>query len=871
MARPYASLKRLELAPLALVVLAAMGCTRPETDAGPDATTEKGRPPRPVLGANIGQPFGPMPEGGDFCKDWQHPQTCALEGIPLSLDAGVGAGAIPTLTEAGTIVFQIPFVPAVDGGFPSGTEGQALFEGATVPGFYTVTGDISCSTSTPGLCTVTKIQGVGVDGGGPVAGYVLTVLAGGTTSGWMPSSGITFAIDLAAIDGGQAVVAVTGNDGGTPVPVHVQGFKVDGLQPSFTLSVDSPPDAASAPASIYMQPAPPNAAASTTVGGTPGSYHVTLPVPLSTGKEAVFEVDRGDGGTVLFGVNAVGSPTNVCMCLAGSGNTESGHDPCNNTNGLICTDHTNGPVYINCDPTTSSNGRCMFTRNGNNALSIRDDGIDVYARTVDMVDTAGAQHPTIGVVPGNATANGDYWILHGQDSTAAGFPNGGPAWLAGGGAWVNGTTGLRGSSGLCLGGGWPNSGPHDCPNEIAAQAFEGVVGHRGLCVGFAGSGCGAADIPNGDGPTIFATLTAPTTCGSHYGDVFTDPSTGKLSYCNRSGAPQTFDSLSTAALTVEAVSLGQTVTSVNTINFAGAGITSVTGGAGTATVTISGGGCNSVAATTGDVVLGTPAACGDTVGSAVEGLWNIAVPNPSGTNTSLTYNGGAFSWSNTAGGITQTTHDVVTNGGGGPTSGTTTADVKSCNGAGTGVCDFPNIPLQLDNVGSLPGASAGRGYLAALGGGGYWVGSGSMQTELAAPGFGTINSQNAHVLQETLFYRTTGDGQTVIIAAPVPTHTMTHVRYEVQGRVQTAGGILVQDDALAYVVELVLNNHAGTPTLLPHTTGGIAETYYTTNMANTLASAAVYSAANVYGVQFTQTATSGGTIDWTVHYEETRN
>lgn len=59
------------------------------------------------------------------------------------------------------------------GGLPAGaTEGQFLGQGAAAPAWYSMSGDLSCSTTSPGACTVTGLRGMTLNVTAPANGQV---------------------------------------------------------------------------------------------------------------------------------------------------------------------------------------------------------------------------------------------------------------------------------------------------------------------------------------------------------------------------------------------------------------------------------------------------------------------------------------------------------------------------------------------------------------------------------------------------------------------------------------------------------------------------------------------------------------------------
>ena len=82
----------------------------------------------------------------------------------VDIAPGPGSGGV-TVTNpplggigAATLNFNGSAIP----GITPGTEGQVLIQGPMDPAFYTITGDLACSTSVPGLCTVVGFQGTPV-------------------------------------------------------------------------------------------------------------------------------------------------------------------------------------------------------------------------------------------------------------------------------------------------------------------------------------------------------------------------------------------------------------------------------------------------------------------------------------------------------------------------------------------------------------------------------------------------------------------------------------------------------------------------------------------------------------------------------------
>ena len=121
-------------------------------------------------------------------------QLVAANNGPASLVTGVevtGAGSTgisvtnPPLGGVGqsTLNFNGSAIP----GITPGTEGQVLIQGPMDPAFYTITGDLACSTSVPGLCTVVGFQGTPVSATAPTTGQ--TWVFNGTQ--WVPSSAVS--------------------------------------------------------------------------------------------------------------------------------------------------------------------------------------------------------------------------------------------------------------------------------------------------------------------------------------------------------------------------------------------------------------------------------------------------------------------------------------------------------------------------------------------------------------------------------------------------------------------------------------------------------------------------------------------------------
>jgi hypothetical protein len=484
------------------------------------------------IGALNGQPFGPIPSNSDLCTQWQDAGVCSLQKIPLALDASAGAQAVLQLNDAGKLILALPSYPAYDGGFPSGTLGQVLVEGSGGPEFATVIGDIKCSVQSGSnySCTIVALNGVAFDGGSLADGSVLTV-TGGQIS-WQTPAVNSFAVDLTACDGGQCVIAVHGPDGGV-VPWFTPGIAVDPGQSTWGVTMLAPADAATAPASIWLTPAPPNPAASTTTGGTPGSVHVVLGTPLSTGNPAAFEVDLGDGGNPAAQLAYDPASGGYGLCLDNTG-------PCIGSkmtllrNGGIAQLNATNVVQIQAGSPME-----LTAEFGSNDLLLWQPNVQFYA---DQVGTSSVGYGISQNQESFATIP-IFFYASNANSGSTPYPNGGAAFLAGGSSTLNGTTGLRGPSGLCLGGG-DRLTTHDCLNEIGVELFEGQVGERAVCLGM-GTGCGSTDLPastGGDGVTIFATATPGTACGSRYGAIET-MSGGALGYCDANGDYKSFDSI----------------------------------------------------------------------------------------------------------------------------------------------------------------------------------------------------------------------------------------------------------------------------------------------------------------------------------------
>jgi hypothetical protein len=157
------------------------------------------------------------------------------------------------------------------------------------------------------------------------------------------------------------------------------------------------------------------------------------------------------------------------------------------------------------------------------------------------------EHASIGVEKIAGAYPDAFWVF-GGDSPRSDAPNGDPAWVAGGAALSNGDAGLRGSAGLCMGGGWNHAGasppsPQDCENEIGAEVAEPSLGHRVVALGEFGNTVGAnrdggsspPSIVNGDGTTWFAPAqTNPTAAPDAGTQCWTDNSTGQFK-CWRAG------------------------------------------------------------------------------------------------------------------------------------------------------------------------------------------------------------------------------------------------------------------------------------------------------------------------------------------------
>jgi hypothetical protein len=146
-------------------------------------------------------------------------QLVAANNGPASLVTGVaatgpGSSGIsitnPPLGGIGisTINFNGSAIPGVN----PGTTGQILIQGPLDPAFYTLTGDIACSTSAPGLCTVVGIQDTPVSPTAPTTGQSLVF----NGSQYVPSTVTGNVINVMSYNcKGNSTGAGDGNDDST--------------------------------------------------------------------------------------------------------------------------------------------------------------------------------------------------------------------------------------------------------------------------------------------------------------------------------------------------------------------------------------------------------------------------------------------------------------------------------------------------------------------------------------------------------------------------------------------------------------------------------------------------------------------------------
>lgn len=505
-------------------------------------------------------------------------------------DMTVGPG---TGSQVGT-VNRIWSEPFADGGTnPPSAQNTWIWTG-----FMWVPGMVSLSAGVTGTLGVAN-GGTGITDAGTVANlcYVTNGTGGVIVAPCPPAS---VGLDLAAGDGGQVVVGITGDDGGAPIPVHVQGLAVDGLQPSFSVTVASPPDAATAPAGIVLQPGAPNAAASTTTGGTPGSVYIELPATLSTGKEAALNLSRAGAGSgaVSIGMEQ-GFPNSPQILLETDAGTAVIQAQGANGGSLSLMAPAGQPVYVGAG----------------SALEVEFSAPYLLMPGVSTLQLYGGKNITLGQGGASNTLNTapHVFALYAEDSnlgSTSGPPNGGDIPIIAGAGANPGVTGWEGHAGLAL-------GTQSSAYRWVVDATAVGINKRGVCLSQLGlyapgsqGGCSSSDVTSGDGWTLFADAqTVPTTAPLTGTQCWSAPSTHIMS-CWTAGASAPFvvGAGLTTPVSVPNGGTGQTSygTSGQCLQSQGASNPTTWGSCGS-------GGCNSVGGTAGDIISAPPGSCGATV------------------------------------------------------------------------------------------------------------------------------------------------------------------------------------------------------------------------------------------------------------------
>ena len=428
----------------------------------------------------------------------QHATTGAIWGENF-LDGGTN----PPTTQNAWIWSGTAWSPAMVN-LASGVQG-------TLPAANGGTG-IGDAGVVSGLCLVTNGSG----------GYVVQACPPGT-----------YGLDIAANpDGGagQVVGSLHGFDGGA-VQAFVPGIAVDRGQPSFTISEIAPADAATAPAGIILMPAPPNAAAATTAGGTPGGVLALLSGTVSTGQQPGFVVAIVDGGADggqlnegQIGPLANGS-ANSCLWVGLSGATPSSSNGYCGIGGTlsISAPVTNGQITVNGGSTSY-------------LLILGQSATYGFTGTYNEESAFGWIPTVTSPRVFHATRNGDTattsLTIQAQNafpSGAAANKNGAALVLAAGESSVPGTWGIGGPVQV------------DVDGNTVIEAAEPVLNHRGVALGQVGTGMTSSNsIVNGDGWTWFApTHAAPTTAPIAGSQCWSDVSTNNLT-CWNAGAGSSF-------------------------------------------------------------------------------------------------------------------------------------------------------------------------------------------------------------------------------------------------------------------------------------------------------------------------------------------
>ena len=140
-------------------------------------------------------------------------------------------------------------------------------------------------TGTTGAAVVAKVQGNAVSATTPTAGQLLVENSGATGSAWTSCSG-----DVSCSTSTPGAYTVGAIGGTSPIPVTPNNLQwVQGAAPSLSQVQQAN---GSNPSSFTLTPQAPGAGAASTATGTPGSLVVALAAPVSTGAEAQFVLSR---------------------------------------------------------------------------------------------------------------------------------------------------------------------------------------------------------------------------------------------------------------------------------------------------------------------------------------------------------------------------------------------------------------------------------------------------------------------------------------------------------------------------------------------------------------------------------------------------
>ena len=443
---------------------------------------------------------------GDIYSVYYSGNAGKLYVVDLAVTGGGGSG-ITALTGDVTATG-----PGSSAATVAKIQGQTVTSGALVKGDLfiatttsnwaatAVTGDVGFSAVTPGLTTVTALQGNAVATTSPTNNYVLTWNSG--ASQWQPlanaASGLSWADDLTgSTNTAQYVAAISGNAGaGGAIPINATSL-------AFAKNQGNP---------LITQ----SALTAVSGNGTAGqSLNITAQIGqastgLSGGIGGGATFNSGNGGTVT-GTSQTGGIGGTCQIIAGTGGDGSG--------GTNCFGGTGGTLNLRSGQGGAKSG--TGTAGASGAISIQLGATELinisgatagnitFTNTVAVPNiTQPAQASTSG---GSGTTGKTFAITSQAGQAATGGSNTG-----GLGGALTLTSGTGGSSGASTGG---NGGTITIAGAtggatVGTSTVGGVGGQVSISGGVGGSGSGGSSATGGVGGNIVLT---PGTGGANNG------------------------------------------------------------------------------------------------------------------------------------------------------------------------------------------------------------------------------------------------------------------------------------------------------------------------------------------------------------------